>query len=123
MTDMKLILLLAVGASGAGGMLWLERRLAGWIGRVSSIVIGIVVAWLAGGVGPVLAILIAIGVTWGYLLSLRLHPEVACKACQGAKRHFGSVYPEASRACRACRGSGLRLRWGVKHGFGGPGRW
>lgn len=56
--------------------------------------------------------IVAIAVA-GYLVSLRLHPMRACRACGGSGRHRGSVYRYSTRGCTSCGGNGRRARLGV----------
>jgi DnaJ-class molecular chaperone len=50
----------------------------------------------------------------GYFISLRIHPLVRCRVCNGTGRHFGSVYTHAQRRCRKCGGTGRADRLGVR---------
>lgn len=50
----------------------------------------------------------------GYLLSLWIHPWTACRACKGRSRHRGTIYRYAFGDCLRCRGSGRKLRSGVR---------
>jgi hypothetical protein len=50
----------------------------------------------------------------GYVFSLWAHPYTKCRACNGTRRHRGAIFFYASRTCRACRGSGRKLRFGAR---------
>jgi DnaJ-class molecular chaperone len=57
----------------------------------------------------ILIIIIAVA---GYFVSLRIHPLVKCRLCNGTGRHYGGVYTYAHRRCRKCGGNGRRDRFG-----------
>lgn len=69
-----------------------------------------------------LAILALIALV-AYLVSLRLHPNRACRACKGTGRHRGSVFKYAQRSCTSCGGNGRRGRLGVRVIHGGARVW
>jgi hypothetical protein len=52
--------------------------------------------------------------TLAYRISLRLHPYTDCPRCKGARTHQGSLFGYACRACRACDGTGRKLRLGAR---------
>lgn len=61
----------------------------------------------------VLAVLLVLVVV-GYLASLRLHPNRACRSCGGSGNHRGSIYKYSQRSCTSCGGNGRRGRLGVR---------
>jgi DnaJ-class molecular chaperone len=70
-----------------------------------------------------MAIIIIIGIlaAVGYYISLRVHPLVKCKVCNGGGKHGGAMYAYAHRRCRKCGGSGRQDRLGVRLFLGGTG--
>ena len=53
---------------------------------------------------------------WGlaYLISVRIHPYRACRACKGVARRRGKVFTRSFARCRSCNGTGRRLRFGAR---------
>jgi DnaJ-class molecular chaperone len=58
----------------------------------------------------------------GYYLSLKVHPQVKCKRCDGSNRHYDLVYSGRRTLCPACGGSGRRPRLGTRLFRGGSSR-
>jgi hypothetical protein len=48
-----------------------------------------------------------------YVVSLRVHPWVACRRCKGGRVH-GAFWSRAFGECGACGGRGRRPRLGVR---------
>jgi hypothetical protein len=63
------------------------------------------------GIAVFIGVLVFIAIA--YLLSLRIHPWRACRACRGTGRHHGSVFTYSHRQCLSCGGNGRRARLGV----------
>lgn len=63
----------------------------------------------------VLAVIVVLAGGWGlYLLRCWTHPFGPCRSCKGRRgRKAGSTRRSWGR-CRACGGSGERLRWGAR---------
>lgn len=49
----------------------------------------------------------------GYRISLAIHPYVRCRWCRGG-RDYGDVFSRAFGDCRHCKGTGRKLRLGVR---------
>lgn len=49
-----------------------------------------------------------------YLISLRLHPRVPCRACDGSGRTQDRVWKRATGTCPQCSGRGWKTRLGVR---------
>lgn len=63
-----------------------------------------------------LAVTVITGLTlWvlGYAVACRVWPYAACRKCDGAGR-FRSPSGRAWRHCRRCKGSGARVRFGLR---------
>ncbi|MEQ4209897.1 hypothetical protein [Actinopolymorpha sp. B9G3] len=52
--------------------------------------------------------------TVGYRISLAIHPYVRCGWCRGRGRDYGEVYRRAFGDCHHCKGTGRKLRLGVR---------
>jgi hypothetical protein len=61
---------------------------------------------LLAGVGLLTAV--------GYRISLAIHPYTRCPWCRGRGRDYGEVYRRAFGDCRHCKGTGRKLRLGVR---------
>ena len=51
---------------------------------------------------------------WGlaYLISVRIHPYRACRACKGVARRRGTVFTRSFERSGRCKGTGIRFRFG-----------
>lgn len=59
-------------------------------------------------------LIVIVAVVGGYILSLRLHPNVKCARCDGKGFHRGAIYSYATRACSKCGGRGIKPRLGLR---------
>ena len=64
--------------------------------------------------GPLGFVLGAVILGVPYLISLRLHPRTAHRACNGTGRHSSPLYPWANRRCQGCAGGGRQVRHGSR---------
>ena len=70
--------------------------------------------------GPLWALLLLAG---GFMASIHLHPYTRCDACNGTRRHSGSVFTYGFRPCASCSGTGRKQRWlAGRQGLGVPRR-
>lgn len=50
----------------------------------------------------------------GWRISLRIHPWTHCSTCKGDPRNYGALFRNSYGLCKACGGTGRRLRRGAK---------
>lgn len=72
----------------------------------------LVIATAGAGVTGFLVAVLILGVP--YLISCRLHPRTAHRACKGTGRHVSPLYPWANRRCKGCGGGGRQVRHGSR---------
>jgi hypothetical protein len=81
-------------------------------------VVALVLLWVAATFGWLSALLL-LGA--GFLVSLHLHPYTRCEACNGTRRHPGSVFTYGFRPCATCSGTGRKQRFLARwQGLGEP---
>jgi DnaJ-class molecular chaperone len=49
-----------------------------------------------------------------YSVSLRIHPWVPCRACDGSGKTKDRIWKSATGTCAACGGRGKRPRFGIR---------
>ncbi len=77
------------------------------------ILAGILIFGLAAG-GALGLTIAAAGLAIAYLVSLRLHPRVSHRKCNGTGRHHGAIFTWTTRKCGRCDG-GRIVRFGARY--------
>jgi DnaJ-class molecular chaperone len=65
------------------------------------------VLWIVAALSAALAVTV-------YLISLRLHPRVPCRACEGSGRTRDRIWRRATGTCPKCGGAGRKPRAGIR---------